>query len=234
MCHKQKQYNAEMSLLLKKVVVEDKKRIDGIKSILIDYFLAEKAKAMNQVKLIQSSLEYLKGIDKDYDSNNFMNRFSHIQRDDADEKKQQQQQQREEEEEENVFFNFSESETLSMHSKELSALIFSDVVMHGKLYRPGGIIKSNWKPIYANITKFGWFHAFEKREDLRPIVSVSLNNTSVHVKDNEPKAKVFSFEIVVPNSSWFSLTGTPTTYCYKTENAADLVEWIDALKKYAN
>merc|ERR1711933_212094 len=199
-----------MSVLFNKVVIEDKKRIDGIKTILIDYFLAEKAKAMNHVKLIQSSLEYIKGVDKEHDTNDFIKRFAHIQSnvisenqtppnsEKKKEKKAKNVLNEEQDVPQDVSFNFSESETFSMHFKELSDLIFTDIVLCGKVYRRGRILASNWKPIHANITKFGWFHAFEKAEDLKPIVSVCLSRTSIHIKDNDQNAKLFSFEIVVP------------------------------------
>lgn len=231
----QSQYNEEMTRLFNKMMVEDKKRIDGIKTILIDYFLAEKAKAMNHVKLIESSLEYIKCVDKEHDTNDFIKRFAHCQNHStssntstntaiaaapaalaSDE----------------VLFNFCESESFQKHSQELTSLIQSDVVRQGKLYRPGRILSSNWKPVHGVVTKFGFFHCFEAKQDEKPTLSVPLYNTSIVIKDQDKKAKLFTLEIVVPNASWFSLTGTPTKHFYRVENGDSFVKWIATLKRY--
>ena len=246
-----------MSRLFNKIIIEDKKRIDGIKTILIDYFLAEKAKAMNHVKLIESSLEYIKCVDKEHDTNDFIKRFSHIQQTVSASSNTSLSQSPSPTPKtikksvsqpiinnksnvlidgvsstDNIAFNFSESETFTIHSKELSELIFDDIVKCGKIYRPGRIIGSNWKEIYGNVSHFGWFHAFEKKSDLKSIVSIYLKGTNVNIKDNDKRNGLFTFEITVPNASWFSLTGTPTKYCYRVDNYEDCMQWISYLKQY--
>eukprot|EP00484_Ammonia_sp_Unknown_P029337 CAMPEP_0197029604 /NCGR_PEP_ID=MMETSP1384-20130603/9014_1 /TAXON_ID=29189 /ORGANISM="Ammonia sp." /LENGTH=701 /DNA_ID=CAMNT_0042458807 /DNA_START=35 /DNA_END=2140 /DNA_ORIENTATION=+ len=273
------QYNEEMSELFNKIIAEDKKRIDGIKTILIDYFLAEKAKAMNHVKLIESSLEYIKCVDKEHDTNDFIKRFSHVQQtissspdaslsqlpipENAKQapktKKRAPSPKRAVSQPvistkggkanfvqtpegvliqgatttDHMAFNFSESESFTQHSKELTDLIREDIVRSGIVHRPGRIIASNWKPMHANLTHFGWFHAFEQKGDIKPVVSVYLKGTTIKLKDKDKKTGLFTFEIIVPNASWFSLTGTPTTYLYRVEKADECAEWITNLKKYA-
>eukprot|EP00485_Elphidium_margaritaceum_P005740 CAMPEP_0202689414 /NCGR_PEP_ID=MMETSP1385-20130828/4681_1 /ASSEMBLY_ACC=CAM_ASM_000861 /TAXON_ID=933848 /ORGANISM="Elphidium margaritaceum" /LENGTH=616 /DNA_ID=CAMNT_0049344543 /DNA_START=104 /DNA_END=1954 /DNA_ORIENTATION=- len=225
-------YNEEMTRLFDKIVAEDKKRIDGIQSILIDYFLAEKAKAMNHMKLIESSLEYIKCVDKEQDTREFRKRFSHLHHHHDIETANSQN--NNDNKNKNKNKNVSESdETFWTHSKQLSDLILDDVVQCGTIYRPGRIISSNWKPLYANVTRFGWFHAFEHQHDMKPILSVFLKGTDIKLKDNDKQAQLFTFEIVVPNASWFSLTGTPTIHCYKVDKHQECLAWINNLRKYS-
>eukprot|EP01084_Bolivina_argentea_P165890 288116_1 len=217
-----KEYNLEMTRLFNTIIAEDKKRIDGIKTILIDYFLAQKAKAMNHVKLIESSLEYIKCVDKEQDTTDFIKRFAHIQQTETDtidiDALADAVADNESQVDHDIAFNFSEPEAFVTHSAELSQLIFSDVLKRGTIYRQGRILSRSWKPIHADVTKFGFFHAFENAQDLKPIVSIALSNTTLNIKENDETNKVFTFEIVVPNASWFSLTGTPNTYTYKCDD----------------
>ena len=230
-----------MTRLFNKMMVEDKKRIDGIKTILIDYFLAEKAKAMNHVKLIESSLEYIKCVDKEHDTNDFIKRFSHCQDHSASSSTTN----NTDTLRTNVavaaapvvvasedVFNFYESESFKKHSAELTTLIHSDVLLQGKLYRPGRILSSNWKPVHGAITKFGFFHCFVTEQDAKPTLSVPLHNTSIVIKDQDKKKGLYTLEIVVPNSSWFSLTGTPTKHFYRAENGDEFRKWLATLKRF--
>merc|ERR1712013_663771 len=129
-------------------------------------------------------------------------------------------------------FTLSASETFEVHSKELCDLVHSDVVREGAVWRPGRILSSNWKEQSAQVTKFGFFHTFEGKEEVKPSVSVALKGTTVRVKENDRKKNVFAFEISVPNASWFSLTGTPTKHLYKVEHYEDLVLWVKTLKRF--
>jgi len=233
-----REYNEEMTRLFNKMMVEDKKRIDGIKTILIDYFLAEKAKAMNHVKLIESSLEYIKCIDKEHDTNDFIKRFAHCQNHSPSNKATDTSTTTAMAAAPaalaatDVLFNFCESDSFRTHSQELTELIRSDVVLEGKLYRPGRILSSNWKPVHGAVTKFGFFHCFTAEKEEKPTLSVPLHNTSIVIKDQDKKAALYTLEIVVPNSSWFSLTGTPTKHFYRAETAEEFAKWVATLKRY--
>ena len=47
----QAKYSEEMSRLFRELVLTDGRRIDSVKTVLVDYYLAEKAKAVNRVKV---------------------------------------------------------------------------------------------------------------------------------------------------------------------------------------
>ena len=178
------EYNKEVSRLFSELIIADKNRMDGIKKILIDYFLAKKAKVINHCKLLESSILYIRNIDKDKDVNEFINRFhinfnstansnnntlkntpsNNIETNNNDNN--------------NSNKNTKQSpivsiiasnmldinQSFSIHSRELSALIFLDVIKWGKIYKPGRFITSSYKPLHAIVTKFGFFHAFNDKQ----------------------------------------------------------------------
>ena len=54
-----------------------------------------------------------------------------------------------------------------------------------------------------NLTKFGFFHAFERKQDVKAITSIYLKGSTTWMKDK--RNSMYSFEIVLPNASWSSL-----------------------------
>jgi len=49
----------------------DKRRVERTKYILLDYFLAEKAKALTRVKMVDASIQYIKNIKPEKDAEQF-------------------------------------------------------------------------------------------------------------------------------------------------------------------
>merc|ERR1712098_337273 len=87
--------------------------------------------------------------------------------------------------------------------------------------------------MFAIISRFGYFHAFDDRMDSEPTLSVPLQRTTIRITKNEPERELFTFDVVVPNESWYSLTGNPTVHSFKIEDQKQFKEWIVFLRNYA-
>ncbi|ETO27458.1 hypothetical protein RFI_09674, partial [Reticulomyxa filosa] len=234
--HHQKRYNEEMSRLFRELVLADGRRIDSMKLILVDYFLAEKAKAVNCVKMLESSLEYIKAIDRERDVNEFLHRGEFLIADleknhkspvsghplptttssttanapstnpttnltDKDGNSTESKDATRDVPNTKSIFDVGVHE-FSKRTREVSNMVYKDVVRWGTLHRPGRIIAANWKPLFAVITKFGFLHLFQTKQDLKPMVSIILSNVEVEMKKDESSRKnpAYTFEVVVPNT----------------------------------
>merc|ERR1719233_615412 len=60
-------FNSGIAKLQEEVKFADKRRLEKTKHILLEFFLAEKAKAVNWVKMLDSSLEFVRTISPEDD-----------------------------------------------------------------------------------------------------------------------------------------------------------------------
>ncbi|ETO35243.1 hypothetical protein RFI_01821 [Reticulomyxa filosa] len=216
--HYQNKYNEEMARLFRELVLTDDRRVENMKTTLLDYFSAEKSKAVNCVKMLEASLEYIKAIDRERD----VNEFIHHGEDNTDHPLP------------NVknIFDIG-THQFSKKTLEISNMIFKDVVRWGMLYRPGRIIAANWKPLFAIITKFGFFHLFQTKQVFHCSIFICLcHYIRGNEKDESSHKTMFTFEVIVPNTSYWSLTGNPTRYLFKCDSFEECVDWVLQLKKF--
>lgn len=116
------EYSSAMSKLFGEIITFDGRRIDEMKSILLDWFLAEKTLSVNRVKLIDTSLAYIKAIDREKDVNDFVNKGEFIVKDCQ------------------TIFDVLPK---GIGSNIASNLFYKDILMHGTFYRQGRFISSN-------------------------------------------------------------------------------------------
>uniref|UniRef100_A0A6A7G6B9 PH domain-containing protein n=1 Tax=Hirondellea gigas TaxID=1518452 RepID=A0A6A7G6B9_9CRUS len=207
----EEKYSLSMSKLFREVVTADGRRIDEMKSLLLDWFLAEKALAQNHAKLIDAAISYIKGIDREKDVNSFIQSGEFI----LNQKGQ-------------TIFDLLPK---GLGSQEVNNLFYKDIVKFGILNRQGRVFASNWKPMFAIITRSGFFHCYDSKTAATPLYSLRLDWVNVSLK---PELGDEGFEIAVPNTSIFSLTGNPTRYCFKAESEESMVDWINEVKKHIN
>lgn len=211
------QYQREMTNLFMELRVDDGRRIDGIKAVMLDNLLAQKALLEHTIKFTDAAISSVKKIDREKDVLEFIRHADLLnpaaQAGDGKDSLS------------TVF------EVPPPHRDPLSLqrIMSEELELEGKLWRPGKIIKSNWKEIYASVSKCGFFHYFDSTRDSAPAVTIPLHDCKVNVC---PQLHQFAFEIVQPNSSVFSLSNTPNKYILRADNENELVNWLLAIKKY--
>jgi len=194
-------FNSGSAKLQEELKYTDKRRLEKTKHILLEFFLAEKTKAQNRVKMLDASLEYIRSITPEDDVKQFLKQT--------------------------INSNFNEYPSFSKAWARVTKLIYKDVVKWGDLSVPGRMFMSKWKQVHVIITKFGFFHYFSEKESLRPLASIWLS-PDVLVAENP--TDLTCFQITQPNYGFFSLLATPTVYTFKAPSKAEAQKWVDTLR----
>jgi len=194
-------FNSGSAKLQEELKYTDKRRLEKTKHILLEFFLAEKTKAQNRVKMLDASLEYIRSITPEDDVKQFLKQT--------------------------INSNFSEYPSFSKAWARVTKLIYKDVVKWGDLSIPGRMFMSKWKQVHVIITKFGFFHYFSEKESLRPLASIWLS-PDVLVAENP--TDLTCFQITQPNYGFFSLLATPTVYTFKASSKDEAQKWVAMLR----
>jgi len=196
-----KAFNSGSAKLQEELKYTDKRRLEKTKHILLEFFLAEKTKAQNRVKMLDASLEYIRSITPEDDVKQFLKQT--------------------------INSNFNEYPSFSKAWARVTKLIYKDVVKWGDLSIPGRMFMSKWKQVHVIITKFGFFHYFSEKESLRPLASIWLS-PDVLVAENP--TDLTCFQITQPNYGFFSLLATPTVYTFKASSKVEAKKWVAMLR----
>ena len=228
----EQEYTKEMSKLFLELKVDDGRRIDAIKSILLDYLLAQKALLEHTVKFTENAIASVKAIDREKDVMEFVTHSD-------------------------LLLNHSPKSVDGVSStgqatvtggagparattifevpppyrdpKSLEGLYRHELEKEGQLFRQGRWVKSNWKEIYCAVSRSGFFHYFDDPKDSTPALSVTLVDCQVRIC---PEIDKFAFVIEEPNKSFFNFANAPTKYYFKAESEEKMVDWMVAIKKY--
>lgn len=104
-----------------------------------------------------------------------------------------------------------------------------EVFKQGSIFRQGKIISSNWKPIFAAVSRSGFFHYFDNSEAGSPSFSINLFDClCAPAQSIHPHC----LEIEQPNYNMFSLSGTPVKHYFKCNGAEDMFNWVTAIGQY--
>jgi hypothetical protein len=215
-------YNKDMSSLFLELRVEDGRRIDQIKVILLDYLLAQKALLEHTVKFTESAIAAVKAIDRERDVNEFISHADllvHPPRR-ADGSKDHAAQ----------VTSIFELPPPGRSPATIRNLHRQEVVHEGKLLRPGKIFKSNWKEIFVAVSAAGFFHYFDDQMASAPALSLALHECQVAAA---PSVDKLAFEIAEPNRSFFSFAGSVVRHVFKAASDEDFGLWMGAMRRFA-
>eukprot|EP00474_Spongospora_subterranea_P010709 CRZ11167.1 hypothetical protein [Spongospora subterranea] len=200
-------YSRAMKKIFEEVHLNDGRRINVIKDILLDYLLAEKSMLVSKLNLLDESLTAVKSIDREQDVNMFLMTAKELCADDRGK----------------IVFDF---EPKSEGDMLIVERLRSHVQHKGLLSRQGKIVKSNYKLGHAVLTLAGFLHFFDKREDDSPVFRLSLQGAEVkNTEETEP----CSFTLSIPNRSFFSVSSSPDVYVFKAEDPSSLKEWTSMI-----
>jgi len=208
----QKSYTAEMGQIFDKVILLDKQRLEEQKTILVDYLMNLKEFHRQEIARIEKVLDNVNQVNPEEDVKNFVNKgkfYTPLYSSD----------------DRTPIFNVP---LQFVRNQDLVRTIHDDVERWGEIYRPGKIIASNWKPVHAIVTKYGFFHFFQDKKDETPSLSVRLKDATVAMKPEKENC----FELALPGAGW-SFLGGNTAYLFRCESQENMIDWIVTLKKYS-
>jgi len=195
-----KAFHRGMGKLQRELNHLDQCRVEKTKRILLEYFLAEKAKAMMRIRTLDASLEEIQTIRTASPSKQNL------------------------ETTEQCDFEMPKSSTKAR--AKVTKLIYADVIKWGEICMPGGFLYTSWKQVHAIITKFGFFHCFQSREALGTLLSVKLGPdvlVDINLKDKR------CFTVTSPKTGFFSRLGVKI-YTFQTKSLQETTGWVTALK----
>jgi len=207
----QKSYTTEMGQIFDKVITLDRQRLEEQKSILVDYMMNLKEFHRQEIARIEKTLDSIQLVNPEEDVKNFVNKGKFYTPLYSSEDR-------------TPIFNVP---LQFVRNQELVRAIHEDVERWGEIYRPGKIIASNWKPVHAIVTKYGYFHFFQDKQDETPSLSIRLKDSTVAMKSEKENC----FELALPVAGWSFLSGN-TSYIFKCESQENMIDWIVTLKKY--
>ncbi|MES1914652.1 MAG: hypothetical protein MHM6MM_006701, partial [Cercozoa sp. M6MM] len=228
----QKEVGQRMSSLFADVKLRDGRRIERSKSLLLDYLLAEQEMLQLRLHAVQHAIRAVKQIDREADvalfvrHGQFMMPADHAHADKS-------------------IFDLMPS---AARQHKVFALLKKEVTHCAPLARQGRFFASHWKMARGVVTRSGFFHLFDlsteqkappkDRDDvfdvptmLEPAVSVSLCEPGVSIQPR-PAHGAGVFEVLVPNTSFFSLTGAPTRHLFRAEDSDRMIEFIQAMREH--
>mmetsp|Transcript_4549 Transcript_4549/g.8288 ORF Transcript_4549/g.8288 Transcript_4549/m.8288 type:complete len:701 (-) Transcript_4549:289-2391(-) len=236
------QYRKEMTRLFRDFKTEDGRRIDKTQSIMLDYLLAQKAMLEDGIKFTESAIEAVKGVDREADVNEFIHqadlvlvppssgRHLHQAHHSAhlshgghvhDSKVRTPSGL--------VADNVFEIQPPLRDPKTLTRLYNQECQCQGSLHRQGKYLKSSWKKTHVVLSRSGFFHQFDSKNQVQPEVSIMLKDCQVNLA---PKEDPCAFEIIEASRGFSSFLGGPTRHYYKAESEEELVDWMIAIKKH--
>jgi len=200
----QSKYTSEMSKIFDQVIELDRERLKKQKQTLVDYLMHLKEWHRKELLHVERTLDQMNLVNGDEDVSNFVKK-------EADNL---------------VPLQF-------VRNEELVRSIHVDVDRWGKIFRPGKIISSNWKPVHAIITKFGFFHFFDDAKQDAPTLTIKLSESVVNMRVPEEKYGATNvFELTIPNVGLLTLFNSTIVYPFRCENQESMIDWIVTLKRY--
>lgn len=254
-------YRREMTQMYNDVIVEDKQRIEQIKSILVSQLTNQKNLLNNLLQHTETTLSIVNQINSDNDINEFIQQNGLTVH--GSEVVNQQQKPA------NTGSNTATTTAATTTSVSsitatpttstsaptpvtttsstvpvfempppirdphmLLRLYSYELDREGPLYRQGKIIRSSWKLVHAAISRNGLFH-YGEADDIKGPADVSIQLSDCHVMLKNIK-DVSGFEIIQPsNNSWLlPLASSPNVYYFKAATPQLAQEWVQALQKY--
>lgn len=218
---------------------KDGRRIDAIQAILLDTLLAQKSVLEHVLKFTNSAIATVKAIDREADVAEFLQLSDLVHP-----------------MEKNLTSGSSsvssssragvgtseglegmtvfEEQPPQLDPGVVTRLYTQEVEHEGRLQRQGAIISSNWKDIWAVVSTSGFFHYFlasGHQSQTKPTCTIPLSNCTVEAA---PQVDPLALRIEIPNSSWLSLTGSPSHLYFRALSEEDLALWISAMQRYAH
>jgi len=229
-----------MSKLCASVKVDDGSRIEALKGILLGYLLAQQSILEHIAKHTETAIHAVKRINSVQDVQTFITesdlllslppRPSESTTQQPSRKSTSGPEGKIQPQNQNISgLTIFDVAPPSRDPKSVDRLYHVEVEKEGTISRPGKFVKTNWKDVYAAVSKTGFFHYFTDRSRLDPICTIHLPDCTVSLA---PQIDKCALEITVPNSSYFSLTGNPTQYHFRCASEESLVDWMVALRKY--
>jgi PH domain len=215
----EKVYTRDMSKLFLEMRFDDGRRIDAVKTIVLDYLLAQKAVLEHTVKFTQSAIDAVKQIDREQDVKDFVMHADLLLHPRGNGSVAA--------EAATVF----EVPPPHRDSSTLTRLHQQEITLEGNLRRQGKIFKSNWKSMYAVVSTSGFFHYFDDENSSAPSLTIKLDECEV---DLAPAVDKLAFEIREPNASFFNFSGAPNRYPFRANTQEELLCWVAALRAHTN
>eukprot|EP00457_Paulinella_chromatophora_P004296 gb/GEZN01004308.1/.p1 GENE.gb/GEZN01004308.1/~~gb/GEZN01004308.1/.p1 ORF type:complete len:602 (-),score=64.93 gb/GEZN01004308.1/:104-1909(-) len=205
-----------LSEILLDARLHDARRVDSVKSILLDNLVAQRAILEHALKFLNSTIEAVKAIDREVDVNQWVAEGGFMFETTPSSAQPA------------LMRPIFEKATPNLASQCISRLYQQEVDMQGSLLRPKSMFRG-WAAFWVVISKSGSLHAFPDQLAHSASFTVSLNDcktrVAIEVEENV-------FELSVPNKSVFSLLGGPTLYLFKAHTHDSMEAWMHALSAH--
>lgn len=206
----ERKFTEVMEGVFDEIEVLDRRRIDGLKDILEDYYTMER-EILNLMLLVnEDTVKLLRGISGEKDVGDYL-RGGDFNKNEGKESVFRNEQ------------NVSEDNEVSIQAQETNEL-------DGDLQRPGKFVRSNWYDTYVILASTGYFYQFESRKAIEP--KLSFRVTSEAVVKLHDKPDLLAFSISVPDTSFFGSSDRPINYVFRTSGQEELVKWLTVLEKH--
>jgi hypothetical protein len=218
---KEAKYRTEMSALVNELKREEQKRIEASKRILMDQLIAQKAVFTHLLKFTDDAIQRVQCVNGELDVEEFLKEaqlkptLNELREAKLDSLAQPP-------------VTIFEMPPPNRDQALVRQLYETELEREGILFRPGKIIKTNWKEIYSAVTRSGYLHYFDDATAAQPSSSISLTTATVNPL---PSLHPCAFEVLSPSTSIFS--STPTQWIFRTDSEFDSKCWIEAIRKYS-
>jgi hypothetical protein len=207
----QQDYSNKVGRSFEDIRLLEGRRIDALKSTLLDYLLAEKAILQARSKCTDAALAAVSAVNSASDVQDWIARHDGALGASA----------------------ASNSDVFSVppenaeHEKQLQHLFSREIIREGDLGQFGSFFTFRVSEVSALLTSNGFLHVFANDADLEPQLSLNVQNCRVAAN---PTAGRFCFTIEQPNDSFFSISGSPHTYTFKCSDDAEMQAWIEDIQ----
>eukprot|EP00808_Paulinella_micropora_P021490 g25945.t1 len=218
---RQRQVEAEaqkaLSALFLDARLQDARRVDSVKSVLLDNLLAQRAILEHALKFLNTTIDAVKNIDREVDVEHWV-REGGFMCDIAPTPTQPVQSR-----------PFFETPTPPSASDCISRIFQLEVESKGSLMRPKTIIRG-WTGHHVVLSKSGQLHVFPDLLSPHVLLTIPLHECKLRAAaEVDPDV----FELALPSHGLFSsLLGGPSLYLFKAHSVESMKAWMSAITKY--